>query len=81
LKIAFSTWYTVGKRRKYDKALGGGGQAIFLYSLVFKYVIELSFIFPMLYNMYMAKLHGSSGILAQTRVVVKAEADFPYCFI
>jgi len=29
----------------------------------------------------MEKLYGSSGILAQTRVVVKAEADFPYCFI
>ena len=33
--------------------------------------------FPTVYNMYMTKLYVSSGILAQTRVVVKAEADFP----
>ena len=28
----------------------------------------------------MVKLYDSSGILAQTRLVVKANADFLYCF-
>ena len=64
------------------KALGGGGQAIFATFLsLLVYYRELSFLFPTVYNMYMAKLYGSSSILAQTRVVVKAGADFLYCFI
>ena len=37
--------------------------------------------YPTVYYFCLAKLYGSSGIFAQTRVIVKAEADFPYCFI
>jgi hypothetical protein len=35
----------------------------------------MSFLIPTVYNICMAKLYGSNGILAQTRVVVKAETD------
>ena len=43
----------------------------------FKYVIELPFFFPTVYNMYVTKLYGSRGILALKRVVMTAGAHFP----
>ena len=35
----------------------------------------------MVYNIHVTKNYGSRGILARILVVVKREADFPYCSV
>ena len=63
------------------KARGGGGQDIFATFLVcYRAIFSLSNGIY-IYNMHMAKLYGLSGILARTRVVVKAKAYLSYYFI
>ena len=57
-----------------------GVKPFFLYSLAFLVCHRAVFSLSNGVNMRMAKLYGSSGILARTRVVVKAKAHFPYCF-
>ena len=78
-------------RQDWTLMAGKGGQDIFAIFLVcYRAIFSLSngiyhghnnTSMVYIYNMHMAKLYGPSGILARTRVVVKAKAYLPYCFI